>query len=203
MFQRRRKHGWAEKLREAIWPRRGWRRVVLYRWLRLKRLPATPDQIGRGFALGAACSITPLIGLHMWMAFAFAWLTRSSLVAAFAGTFVGNYMTMVPLLLIDYQIGYRFLHLLGVPPAPLSPEVSFSHLIEDPSAFAITLWDHPAQSLPLIWPTLLGSLLLGVFLYAALTVIIRDAVLKWRKHRAHILHAQRKARLAAIQKAHS
>ncbi len=194
MFQRRRKHGWAERLRRLLWPRSGWLRVVNYRWIRLKRLPATPDQIARGFAFGASVSVTPFIGLHMWLAFVLAWSTRSSLVASFAGTFLGNYVTMVPFLLLDYQIGNRLLTLIGVPPAPLGGQVTFSHLIEHPSEFAVTLWDHPGQSLPLVWPTLLGSLLLAVFVYAVVVVIVADAVRKWRKHRSHALQARRLAR---------
>ena len=194
MFQRRQKHGWAEKLRRLLWPRSGWLRALRYRWIRLKRLPATPDQIARGFAIGAAVAVTPFIGLHMWLAFAFAWLTGSSLVASFAGTFLGNYVTMVPLLLLDYQIGHGLLNLIGAPPAPLGGQVTFSSLIDNPSEFAVTLWNHPLQSLPLVWPTLLGSLLLAVFVYAVVVVIVADAVRKWRKHRSHALQTRRLTR---------
>jgi uncharacterized protein (DUF2062 family) len=194
MFQRRQKHGWAERLRRLLWPRSGWLRALRYRWIRLKRLPATPDQIARGFAIGAAVAVTPFVGLHMWLAFALAWLTKGSLVASFAGTFLGNYVTMVPLLLLDYQIGNRLLHLIGVPPAPLNGHVTFAHLIEHPSEFAVALWEHPVQSLPLIWPTLLGSFLLAVFVYAVVVVIVADAVRKWRRHRSHALQARRLSR---------
>lgn len=168
--------------------------MLRYHWHRLRRLPGTPNQIARGFGLGAAVSVTPLIGLHMWLAFMLAWVSRASLMASFLGTFVGSYMTMLPLLLLDYKIGHWILSVIGAPPAPLNPQVTFDHLLTYPKDFMLTLWDHPGTALPLIWPTLLGSLFLGVFVYVVSVLVIKDAVHRWRHHRNHLLAARRHER---------
>lgn len=90
MFRRRRKRQVHHHVREAVWPTIGWRRSVDYLRHRVGRLPGTPYAIAAGFAWGAAVSCTPFMGLHILLAAAGAWATRSSILASAIGTLVGN-----------------------------------------------------------------------------------------------------------------
>jgi hypothetical protein len=75
--------------------------------LRLTRLKASPHKVALGFAAGAAVSFTPLIGFHLILAVALAFLTRGSIVAAVLGTLVGNPLTFPVIFAASYWIGDR------------------------------------------------------------------------------------------------
>ena len=67
----------SSRLREALLPRRGWRRGVEYLSHRVRRLPDTPHRIALGFACGVFGSFTPFFGLHIVLAAVIARLLRS------------------------------------------------------------------------------------------------------------------------------
>ena len=90
MFKRRKPLPYHRRLRDLVWPRRGFQRSTKYIAHRLRRLPGTPYRIAAGFASGAAVSFTPFLGLHFVMAALFALALRGSLVASAIGTVVGN-----------------------------------------------------------------------------------------------------------------
>ena len=56
------------RLREAVLPKRGYRRGVEYLGHRVRRLPDTPHRIALGFACGVFSSFTPFFGLHIVLA---------------------------------------------------------------------------------------------------------------------------------------
>ncbi len=90
MFARRNKHSISDKLRDSVWPRRGFRRAATYIGYRVARLPGTPHSIAGGFAFGAAISFTPMVGLHLAGSALMSWALRCSILAAAIGTIVGN-----------------------------------------------------------------------------------------------------------------
>jgi uncharacterized protein (DUF2062 family) len=96
VFRRRDKLSFWAWLRESFWPRAGWRRVIEYTKHRLRRLPDTPEKIGRGVWCGIFASFTPLFGLHFVLAFLLARLLRGNVLAAIIGTFAINPLTIVP-----------------------------------------------------------------------------------------------------------
>jgi uncharacterized protein (DUF2062 family) len=96
VFRRRDKLSTWAWLREGVWPQAGWRRVIEYTKHRLRRLPDTPEKIGRGMWCGIFASFTPLFGLHFLLAFALARLLRGNVLAALIGTFAINPLTIVP-----------------------------------------------------------------------------------------------------------
>ena len=57
---------------------------------RIARLKGSDYSIAAGVACGAAVSFTPFVGLHLVIAFVWAWLIRGNLLAAAAGTIVVN-----------------------------------------------------------------------------------------------------------------
>lgn len=109
VFRRREKRGFWGWLREGLWPRAGWRRAAEYVRHRIRRLPDTPEKIGRGVAAGVFASFTPLFGLHFVVALGLAWAIRGNLLAALIGTFFGNPLTLVPIGLVAMNLGYFLL----------------------------------------------------------------------------------------------
>lgn len=93
------------------------KRYARYQWLRLIRIPATPEAIGRGMAIGVFAGMMPLFPgiLAIFIAIPF----RASKLAAAAGTLVSNPLSTVFLYMLSYRIGRSIL-----PPAlpPIIPE---------------------------------------------------------------------------------
>ena len=85
-FRRRSPAGWAEKIRNAAWPRKGVTRNVRYYGLRAARISASPYAVAAGIADGVMIGWTPFLGFHIPLAIALAFLLRGSLVAAALGT---------------------------------------------------------------------------------------------------------------------
>ena len=86
-------------------PPGGWRRALLYMRHRLTRIPDAPHRIARGVACGIFVSFTPLIGLHLLLAAALAWLVRGNVVAALIGTVVGNPLTFPFIAVLSLDLG--------------------------------------------------------------------------------------------------
>lgn len=204
VFRRKTPLGWWAWLREGFWPRAGWWRAIEYIKHRLRRLPDTPEKIGRGIWAGVFASFTPLFGLHFILAAVLAKLMRGNVLAALIGTFFGNPLTFVPIGLVSIELGY---FLLGS-----RPEAGLLQTMPEAfSAAAGDLWHNlravfgPEQAdwagLAEFWdevflPYLVGGILPGVL---ASTVCYALTVQLARAHQA-----RRKRRLgeklAALQK---
>jgi uncharacterized protein (DUF2062 family) len=109
MFRRRKRQSSLRRAQEFIWPRRGWKRAGRYIWHRLQRLPGTPHSIAIGFALGCSLSVTPLVGIHFFIAALLAWLIRGNVVASAFGTLLGNPWTFPIIWLTTYHLGQLML----------------------------------------------------------------------------------------------
>lgn len=109
VFKRRDKPPLFSRLREAVYPRRGWRRGIEYLGHRVKRLPDTPHRIALGFAFGTFVSFTPLFGLHVLLGAGLAWLFRGNIVASLIGTLIGNPITTPFIAAISLALGHRIL----------------------------------------------------------------------------------------------
>jgi uncharacterized protein (DUF2062 family) len=90
MFSSRQSKTRRQKLRAAIWPRMGWRRLARYYRHRISRLPGTPSQIAGGFATGIAVSFTPFIGFHILIGLMLCGILRLSVMAMVIGTVIGE-----------------------------------------------------------------------------------------------------------------
>ena len=109
MFKRRDRLPWWKAALRAMWPRGGWKRAALYVKHRLRRLPDTPQKIGRGIMAGVMTTFTPLYGLHFLFAAILAWAMRGNVMAALLGTFFGNPLTYVPIAVVSLNLGHWML----------------------------------------------------------------------------------------------
>lgn len=109
VFKRRDKPPILNRLREALYPRRGFRRGWEYLAHRVRRLPDTPHRIALGFACGVYVSFTPFFGLHFFLAAAIAWALRGNILASLIGTAVGNPVTFPAIAALAMGLGRRIL----------------------------------------------------------------------------------------------
>ena len=109
IFKRRDKPPFWDRLRELLYPRKGFWRGMDYLRKRLHRLPDSPHRIALGFACGAVASFTPFFGFHIVLAAALAWLLRGNVLAAAFGTMVGNPLTFPFIAAFSLNTGWRIL----------------------------------------------------------------------------------------------
>ena len=115
LFKRREKDNFIYNILYFLWPKKGWRRIIKYIALRLKRLPHSPHSIALGFTFGVSASITPFFGLHFFIGIFLAWLFRVSIFASLIGNLVGNPWTFPFIWIMNYKVGILFYSTSNVP----------------------------------------------------------------------------------------
>ena len=173
LFRRRTQDSIWTRLRVALWPRRNHARSTRYVWKRVLRIRATPHAIGLGFAAGTFASFTPFMGFHFILAFAIAWISRASFIAAGLGTAIGNPLTFPFIWAATLGLGRK---ILGVDRAAAGEADSFLATLKE-SGFA-AVWD------PYILPMLLGGLPLGLIAGAVFYVPVYKAAEAFQTRRA-------------------
>ena len=109
VFKRRTPLGVWDRLKEFVWPKRGWGRSISYILHRVRRLPDPPHRVARGVAAGIFVCFTPFYGFHFVLAGILAWLMRGNILAALMATFFGNPLTYVPIGIVALKTGYWLL----------------------------------------------------------------------------------------------
>lgn len=105
VFKRRDRRTILRLVQELVYPRGGWTRAFEYLKHRLRRLPDTPQKIGRGIWAGVFVCFTPIFGLHFVAAALIARVMRGNIVAALMATFFGNPLTFPPIGLVSIYLG--------------------------------------------------------------------------------------------------
>ncbi len=191
MFGRRKELPLWVRLKGWLWPAMGWRRLGVYLLKRLTRLSGTPQSIACGFACGAAISFTPFVGLHIALGMLLAWALRGHLIAAAAGTVVGNPWTFPFIWLVTYKVGQA---LLGSGEAAPWPAVTmFKHVVIDlgeliwPTLTGAGSWEAFERVLidlrALIWPMFVGSLPIALVVWFASYLPLAKAIDAFQKAR--------------------
>jgi uncharacterized protein (DUF2062 family) len=164
-FRRRTPLSLRQKVRAALVPSRGFRRVLGYYRLKVMRIGGSPHAVAAGLAVGVLSAWTPFLGLHILLALPVAWLIGGSVVAAALGTAFANPLTFPIIWPLTWELGQV---MLGGDPTSrhIDLESLLSHL--DMSQ----LWR------PVLEPMLLGSLplglLCGLFFYGVTYLGVRS-----------------------------
>jgi len=108
LFKTRQKSTFISKFFNLLWPKKGWKRIIKYISLRLKRLPGSPHSIALGFTFGVTAALTPLFGLHFLIGIFLAWLFRVSVVASLIGNLFGNPWTFPFICVLNFKVGNFF-----------------------------------------------------------------------------------------------
>lgn len=109
VFKRRVRRSFGTFLAQSVYPRGGWKRAFEYVKHRIRRLPDTPEKIGRGMWTGVFASFTPFFGIHFVVAIILSRLMRGNYLAAVIGTWFGNPLTLVPISAASLHTGYFLL----------------------------------------------------------------------------------------------
>ncbi len=109
VFKRRDKRPFLQAVLDFVWPRGGWTRAFYYVRHRVRRLPGSPERIGRGIWAGVFSTFTPFYGLHFVLAALFARMVQGNLLAALLATFFGNPLTYLPIGVISLKTGHFLL----------------------------------------------------------------------------------------------
>ncbi|MEM1344582.1 MAG: DUF2062 domain-containing protein [Pseudomonadota bacterium] len=188
IFKRRERPSIFYRLREFIYPRKGFWRGFGYLGQRIRRLPDSPNRIALGFACGAMASFTPLFGLHFLVAVALAWALNGNMLASAFGTAVGNPVTFPLIATLSLQTGWWLLGNEG----NLSPDLSFGWLVDNIDVIF----------LPYAVGGLLPGVVCGVVCYAAMAPLI-DAYQARRRRRIQAGAELRRTRAEREQDAYA
>ena len=173
LFRRRKKARLADRLREFFWPRKGFTRPARYLAKRILRLSASPHAVAAGVAAGAFSAFTPLLGFHVILALALAYLTAGNLLAAALATTIANPLTIPLIALATFRLGEV---LLGIQSAQAVTSGELFHMLEHLELSE--LWQ------PVLKPMLVGAGILGasvaVIAYGATRFAVRS--FKARRH---------------------
>lgn len=165
------------RLRDALWPRIGFRRAWFYRLKRLSRIQVSEHSISLGFATGAFASFTLFMGLHFIIAAGLALALRANLLASAVGTVVGNPLTFPLIWMATYQVGNTILgvsHGQHLADAPFSERMTFSAVASE------DLWNSLSS---VIMPMLVGGVPLGLVCAAVCYVFVFVSLRKIRQAR--------------------
>lgn len=187
LFSRRNPAGWREKLRVAVWPRRSWGRSLKYLAKRVLRLTASPHAIAAGIAAGVFASFTPYMGLHFIIAFAVAYIIAGNMIAAAAGTFIGNPITFPFIWAATFTTGN---FILGIDPGDSGPHETLKMLkhIDFWEVGVAGIWD-VAVSIwePVLKPMSVGAIPLGITLGVIFYIITRWSAIAFQLSRRKML----------------
>jgi len=113
VFRRRDRRPILRSIGEFLWPRGGWTRAFHYIRHRMRRLPDSPERIGRGIWAGVFATFTPFYTMHLFIAFIIARMMGGNVLASLMATFFGNPLTYVPIGVVSLKTGS---FLLGIKP---------------------------------------------------------------------------------------
>lgn len=191
LFRRKKPAAFWEKLRITLFPRHSYGRSIKYFQKRILRLNATPHAIAAGLAAGVFVSFTPFIGVHFFLAFVIAYIIAGNMLAAAAGTFIGNPLTFPIIWSASLEIGKvilkgRFDDL---------DDIEISHV--EPKEFSYfdiaNIWE------PLIKPMLVGGVPLGILAAVPIYLITRWSIVKYRSARTAKIHRRAALKSQATQ----
>jgi hypothetical protein len=141
-------------VREYLWPSMGPRAFVRWLLLGLRRQAERPHYVALGFACGVWTAFFPLLGTHLVVLALLCWVLRASVIAGLAGTVVGNPWTYGLIWASSYRMGRWLLH---IPPGQGRATDALHDLHWHTLLHDISLVGHDV-----IWPTMLGGMVLGL-----------------------------------------
>jgi uncharacterized protein (DUF2062 family) len=197
VFRRRDRPAFHVRLREALYPRRGWRRALEYIGHRVRRIPDSPHRIAIGFSCGVFVSFSPLFGFHFFYAMFLAWLLRGNILASLIGTVAGNPLTFPIIASTSLALGRRILGYGATGRDFGRITDAFAEAGEGIWRGVLSLFGHGASEwhkvgaffTDIIWPYYVGGLLPGLIAAIASYYLTRPLIVAYQ--------AARRKRLAA------
>ncbi len=158
-------------------PRKSWWARFKTWWLahhhRLMSIEDSAHAIALGVAIGIFFGFSPLWGLKTLLAIGVAWILNCNKIAAAISVTLHDVVLpfMPAILLWEYKLGYLVLN--GVLPG----RVRIGHM-------AIRDYLHWHVFVSVIWPTLIGSIFVGLPIAVVFYFVVRSLVIRTRARRA-------------------
>ena len=200
VFKRRKSLPIARKIREGLFPEKGWSRAAEYMMARIKRLPDSPKNISFGVAIGVFVSFSPFFGIHVLLAFIIARSLRVNILAAILGTFMGNPVTFPIIAALNFGIGELFFDFSA---EEISSKSFLQQLVDVAYAFygniSIIMQGKRADFSTeidffygIFLPYLLGGLVLGVVAGVVSYFIVLPMIVTYKARKARKKHKRNK-----------
>jgi uncharacterized protein (DUF2062 family) len=204
VFKRRDKPPLLSRIREAVFPRRGWRRGIEYLGHRVRRLPDTPHRIALGFSCGVFASFTPFFGVHFFLAAGLAWVVRGNVIASLIGTFAGNPLTFPLIAPIALGLGRKILGYGVTGRDPTRIRGAFSQFFVGLWESMLSLFGHGESQWhklflfvqDVLWPYFVGGLLPGLIAAIVSYYATRPLIAAYQMRRRARMLARARERLA-------
>ncbi len=136
----------------------------------LRHVDGSPPRVAAAFGIGVFIAFFPILGIHTGLALGIALLFRLNKVAILVGAWINNPWTIAPIYSAGTLVGCA---LLGV--APVSPAGV------DWSLRGRVFYSELATALaPLVWPFVIGNLVLGALAGTAAFFLLRFLLARWR-----------------------
>lgn len=165
-------------MRHTVWPRKGFVRPFVYRAKCALRLADSAHAIAIGVACGTFISFTPLMGFHIVLGCALAWMLSGNMVAAALGTAVGNPFTFPAIWLATHRVGTT---LMGRADGAEGTVRNFGSILRHSEGpihkIVIGMWE------PLVLPMMVGGVPLGLLAGAIAYWITRPMVATFQEAR--------------------
>jgi uncharacterized protein (DUF2062 family) len=129
----------------------------------------TPHRIAMAFAFGVFMGVSPLLGLHTVGAFLIAWILGLNRLVAIVGVYITNPWTIVPIYSFCLWVGARLVGIQQILPAVDWRNATFVYLLN--------------KVTPLLWPFVVGTLVVGTVSGFLSYFIIYGAVVRFRRIR--------------------
>ena len=172
MFRRRVPLSFTGRVKEILWPRKGFSRLYSYLVQRVLRMPGSAYSLASGFACGVAVSFTPLVGFHLLLACGLAYIIRGNLATALLGTIFGNPWTFPIIFVLLQAIGEGVIRSFGFFSESTKPQVG----------------DVYGQFMAYFIPMALGGVLMFLVSWVISFSICYWGIVSWRDHRMRKRH---------------
>lgn len=128
---------------------------VRHQWVRLLTLQDAPHAVAGGMAIGLIIGFSPLFSIKTLLAIVIAWLCRCSKLAAVIVVTLNDLLLPIEPLILrwQYALGHWLLSSPHQWPKPVETGQVLLHWRE---------WFTPEMLTTVIWPTLVGSLMISI-----------------------------------------
>jgi uncharacterized protein (DUF2062 family) len=136
----------------------------------LRHVDGSPARVATAFGIGVFIAFFPILGIHTGLALGIALLFRLNKVAILVGAWINNPWTIAPIYSAGTLVGCALLGVAPVSPAGVDWSLRGRAFY---SALATTLE-------PLVWPFVIGNLILGALAGIAAFFLLRSLLARWR-----------------------
>jgi len=137
----------------------------------LRHIDGSPSRVAAGFGIGVFIAFFPILGIHTGLALGIALLFRLNKVAILVGAWTNNPWTIAPMYSAGTLVGCALLGIAPVSPAGVDWSLKGRAFY---SALATTLE-------PLVWPFVIGNLVLGAAAGVAAFFLLRSLLSRRRR----------------------